>query len=176
MRNKDANQLRGNREADQRFCFCYMDSTVPLLSKSRFQASSHHLFSYSLVCVRAVRKPHCRFSHEKAQLSILFYFQIYNNGPGTVQSADLTIKWPYEVASKYTHGKHLLYLMQPPQVFVMFYLGRIMRKPDFCLCENKGADQLRDQLRSNCEADLTAQIAQFLFFLDLKLQACSHLL
>ena len=24
-----------------------------------------------------------------------------------------------------------------------------MRKPDFCLCENKGADQLR----SNCEAD-----------------------
>ena len=25
----------------------------------------------------------------------------------------------------------------------------IMRKPDFCLCENKGADQLR----SNCSAD-----------------------
>ena len=28
-------------------------------------------------------------------------------------------------------------------------LSRIVRKPDFCLCENKGADQLR----SNCEAD-----------------------
>ena len=28
-------------------------------------------------------------------------------------------------------------------------LSRIRRKPDFCLCENKGADQLR----SNCEAD-----------------------
>ena len=28
-------------------------------------------------------------------------------------------------------------------------LSRIMRKPDFCPCENKGADQLR----SNCEAD-----------------------
>ena len=32
--NKDADQLRGNREADQRLCFCYMDSTIPLLSKS----------------------------------------------------------------------------------------------------------------------------------------------
>ena len=29
------------------------------------------------------------------------------------------------------------------------HLSRIMRKTDFCLCENKGADQLR----SNCEAD-----------------------
>ena len=32
--NKDADQLRGNREADQRFCFRYIDSTIPLLSKS----------------------------------------------------------------------------------------------------------------------------------------------
>ena len=28
-------------------------------------------------------------------------------------------------------------------------MSSIMRKTDFCLCENKGADQLR----SNCEAD-----------------------
>ena len=32
--NKDADQLRGNREADQRLCFRYTDSTTPLLSKS----------------------------------------------------------------------------------------------------------------------------------------------
>ena len=32
--NKDADQFRGNREADQRLCFRYMDSTIPLLSKS----------------------------------------------------------------------------------------------------------------------------------------------
>ena len=31
--NKDANQLRGNREADQRLCFRYIDSTIPLLPK-----------------------------------------------------------------------------------------------------------------------------------------------
>ena len=29
--NKDADQLRGNREADQRLCFCFIDSTIPLL-------------------------------------------------------------------------------------------------------------------------------------------------
>ena len=28
---KDADQLRGNREADQRLCFHYIDSTIPLL-------------------------------------------------------------------------------------------------------------------------------------------------
>ena len=31
--NKDADQLRGNREADQRLCFRYTDSAIPLLSK-----------------------------------------------------------------------------------------------------------------------------------------------
>ena len=31
--NKDADQLRGNREADQRLCFRYKDSTIPLLPK-----------------------------------------------------------------------------------------------------------------------------------------------
>ena len=33
--NKDADQLRGNREADQRLCFRYTDSTIPLLSNLR---------------------------------------------------------------------------------------------------------------------------------------------
>ena len=32
--NKDADQLRGNRDADKRLCFRYIDSTIPLLSKS----------------------------------------------------------------------------------------------------------------------------------------------
>ena len=41
--NKDADQLRGNREADQRLCFRYSDSTFPLLLKS--EISSFYLFS-----------------------------------------------------------------------------------------------------------------------------------
>ena len=41
--NKDADQLRGNREADQRLCFRYTDSTISLLPKyeiSSLQPSS----------------------------------------------------------------------------------------------------------------------------------------
>ena len=41
--NKGADQLRGNREADQRHCFRYSDSTIPLLLKS--EISSFWLFS-----------------------------------------------------------------------------------------------------------------------------------
>ena len=36
--NKDADQLRGNREADQRLCFRFTDSTIPLLSKSEISS------------------------------------------------------------------------------------------------------------------------------------------
>ena len=38
--NKDADQLRGNCEADQRLCFRYTDSTctIPLLSKSEISS------------------------------------------------------------------------------------------------------------------------------------------
>ena len=32
--NKNADQLHDNREADQHLCFCYLDSTIPLLLKS----------------------------------------------------------------------------------------------------------------------------------------------
>ena len=70
--NKGADQLRGNREADQRLYFRYSESTIPLLLKSeisRLQASSCLLCFYSPVCVRPVRKPHCWFSHEAAQIS-----------------------------------------------------------------------------------------------------------
>ena len=36
--NKDADQLRGNREADQRLCLSYSDSTIPLLLKSEISS------------------------------------------------------------------------------------------------------------------------------------------
>ena len=36
--NKDTDQLRGNHEADQRLCFRYTDSTIPLLSKSKMSS------------------------------------------------------------------------------------------------------------------------------------------
>ena len=36
--NKDADQLCSNRKADQRLCFRYVDSTIPLLSKSKISS------------------------------------------------------------------------------------------------------------------------------------------
>ena len=61
--NKGADQLRGNREADQRLCFRYTDSIFPLLLISeifflypKFQASSLLLRLYSPVCVGPGRK------------------------------------------------------------------------------------------------------------------------
>ena len=36
--NKDADQLRGDHEADQRLYFRYTDSAIPLLSKSKISS------------------------------------------------------------------------------------------------------------------------------------------
>ena len=36
--NKGTDQLRSNCEADQRLCFRYTDSTIPLLSKSKISS------------------------------------------------------------------------------------------------------------------------------------------
>ena len=60
--NKDADQLRGNREADQRLCFRYTDSTIPL---------NHLLWLYSPVCVGPGRNPEERVSHNEAQLTYM---------------------------------------------------------------------------------------------------------
>ena len=56
--NKGADQLRSNCEADQHLCFRCMDSTIPLLSKSKIFCA----------CVGPVRKPHCWFPHEEAHI------------------------------------------------------------------------------------------------------------
>ena len=69
---KDADQLRGNCEADQRLCFRYMDSTIPLLSISKISS-----LLPSSVTVQArlcqsltdlVGHQNCWFSHAKAQM------------------------------------------------------------------------------------------------------------
>ena len=36
--NKDADQLRDHREADQRLCFRYLDSVIPLLPKPKISS------------------------------------------------------------------------------------------------------------------------------------------
>ena len=77
--NKSADQLRGNREADQRLCFRYTDSTLFLFYLNpKFQASSSFMCLYRPVCVGPVRQPHCWFSHEAAhilEISLITHIQ-----------------------------------------------------------------------------------------------------
>ena len=54
---KTKTQISGNREADQRLCFRYTDSTILSYLNPKFQASSHLQWLYSLVCVGPGRKP-----------------------------------------------------------------------------------------------------------------------
>ena len=81
--NKDADQLRGYREADQHLCFRYIDSTIPYFLNSKFQASGHLLWLYSLVCIGPGRKPRRpvfsqRGSYHPAHLhSLISVFVVY---------------------------------------------------------------------------------------------------
>ena len=71
--NKDADQLRGNREAGQRLCFRYIDNLhSPYFLNAKFQASSHFLLLYSLVCVGPGRKPERWFFHDAARMQFIF--------------------------------------------------------------------------------------------------------
>ena len=54
--NKGADQLRGNREADQRLCFRYADSTVALLVKFEIQDSIAFLWLHRPICVAPGQK------------------------------------------------------------------------------------------------------------------------
>ena len=76
--NKGADQLRGNREANQRLCFRYSDSTIPLLPTS----SSHLLLLYIPVCVGPGRKPRRPVLSQRGSY-------LYVNNKGTNQPAHL---------------------------------------------------------------------------------------
>ena len=66
--NKDADQLRGNAKLISVFVFATRIVQFLFYLNPKFQASSSFLCLYRSVCVGPVRKPHCWFSHEAAQL------------------------------------------------------------------------------------------------------------
>ena len=70
--NKDADQLRGNREADQRLCFRYTDSTI------LYFLNFKHLDILCNCTVRfvldQVRNPEDRFSHNEADMWVKVYY------------------------------------------------------------------------------------------------------
>ena len=68
--NKDANQLRGNSEDDQRLCFRYTDSTIPLLAKfiQNFMPLDIFYRYTAWFVLDLVGNPEDRFSHNEAQI------------------------------------------------------------------------------------------------------------
>ena len=65
--NKDADQLRGHREADQHLCFSYMDSTIPLLSKSEISRLAIFCGCTAWFVWDLVGNPEDRFSHNETR-------------------------------------------------------------------------------------------------------------
>ena len=57
MRKQDFCIRENEYAADQRLCFSYMDSTIPLYLNPKFQASNYFQRLHSPVCVRPGRKP-----------------------------------------------------------------------------------------------------------------------
>ena len=75
--NKDADQLRGNREADQRLCFHFTDSSISVPPKFKnfklpYNYSSSILWLYSPVCVGPGRKSRRPFSDVAAHFMLDF--------------------------------------------------------------------------------------------------------
>ena len=70
--NKDADQLRGNREADQRLCFRYTDSKIPLLSKSKIASlSPSSVAEQPGLCRTWSETPKTGFSQNEAHIMLL---------------------------------------------------------------------------------------------------------
>ena len=69
---KAADQLRGNCEADQRLCFFYTDSTIPLLPKSKiFKPVATFCGFTARFVLDLVGNPEDGFSHDEAHLVAL---------------------------------------------------------------------------------------------------------
>ena len=77
--NKDADQLRGNREADQRLCFRYINSTIPLHHyKRNFQHLAIFYGCIGQFVSDLVGNPEDRFSQNEAQMIFCFVVAIFD--------------------------------------------------------------------------------------------------
>ena len=68
--NKDADQLRGNREADQRLCFRYIACAIPLLPKYKISSLKPSSVAVQPGLCRTWSETDDRFSHNEAHISL----------------------------------------------------------------------------------------------------------
>ena len=104
----------------------------------KFQASSHFLRQHRPVCVIPVRKPHCWLSYRMAHI----YTSKLLHGPD--MTSDMT-----GLVQKPSRTDKVIKITNYDSSETALQMSRAMTKPTSCICENKGADQLR----SHCEAD-----------------------
>ena len=57
---------------------------------------------------------------------------------------------------------------------IYFHMSLVIRKPAFCICENKDADQFRGDREADHAFVFATRIVQLLYFLNTKFQASSH--
>ena len=134
--NKDADQLCGNREADQRLCFRYTNSTIPLLSK--FQKLAIFCGSTAWSVSDLVGNPEDPFSQNEA------HFCYFASDVGHDSLVALTPSQDLMSASNtvYRHCKssrpildtrltllQLFYLIGEPGHGTVYKMSSIMRKP-----------------------------------------------
>ena len=105
--NKDADQLRGNREADQRLCFRYLDSTIPLLPKSKISS----LWPSSV----DVQPGLCQtWSKSKLLVFLRRGSFIYRNCKETVASyLAILSSVPYTIVGRVCYDSKWLYVAKP---------------------------------------------------------------
>ena len=101
---KAADQLRGNRQADQGLCFCYIASTIPLLPK--------YIISSLCACTARfvsdqIRNPEDRFSHNEAHIQYNSTTQLCSN--------EYTITRPFW---PFTRGSHNVAFWQWDSCFI----------------------------------------------------------
>ena len=77
--NKNADQLRGNRELISAFVFSTQIIQSPYFLNPRLQASSHLLWLYSLICIGPGRKTRRPVFSQRGSINILYVFQMQPN-------------------------------------------------------------------------------------------------
>ena len=83
--NKDADQLRGNREADQGLCFRFKDSTISLLPKYEISSLLPSSVAVQPICVGPGREPRRPVFSQRGSIIVLQPCQNSNRNKTTTK-------------------------------------------------------------------------------------------
>ena len=126
--NKDADQLRGNREADQRLCFRYTIVQFLNFLNLKFQASSHRVWLYSPGCVRPGRKSRTGFL--RTRLISYLSFQSISSEEGLTGFTSNGIKVVTKGSVSADHTEQLAPILGLWSTLLFSLLSIVILKPE----------------------------------------------